>query len=131
MLTRRTFGTCAICSALGLVATGVQAQTPGVTRTILKRTEFPGDRYVTILAKAEIAPGVLVARHTHPGVETAYILEGGGMLMVQGQPDQAVKPGDGFQIPALAPHSVQNGGQTTRILLTYVVEKDKPLASPA
>lgn len=131
MLTRRLFGGCAICSAMGLLATGAEAETPGATRTILKRTEFPGDGYVTLLAKVEIPPGALVARHTHPGVETGYILDGEGTLMVQGQPDQPVKTGDGFQIPVRTPHSVQNGDKTTRVLITYVVEKDKPLASPA
>jgi quercetin dioxygenase-like cupin family protein len=80
---------------------------------------------------AEIEAGALVARHTHPGVESAYVLEGGGTLSVKGQSDLAISPGDAFHVAAEVPHSLQNGGQRTRILLTYAVEKDKPLASPA
>jgi quercetin dioxygenase-like cupin family protein len=136
MLTRRLFGGCALCAGLGLLAAGVDAgaaaaQTAGITRTILKRIEFPGNNYVTILARAEIAPGGLVARHTHPGVETSYVLAGHGTLLVQGRADQAVGPGDDFQIPPLVPHSARNGDAAMVIVTTYVVEKDKPLASPA
>ena len=46
-------------------------------------------------------------------------------------PVATMKPGDAFQVAAEVPHSLQNGGQKTRILLTYAVEKDKPRASPA
>jgi quercetin dioxygenase-like cupin family protein len=131
MLTRRNFASCALCAAVGLVATNVDAQTGGVKRVILQQTDGPADGYVTILARGEIEPGALVARHTHPGIETAYLLEGGGMLSVKGQPDRLVSAGDSFQIPTLTPHALRNGDKFTRIASTYVVEKGKPLASPA
>lgn len=131
MLTRRGFGACAICSAVGLVATGVAAQGPGFTRTILKRMEFPGDRYVTLLVKVEIEPGARIARHTHPGVETTYVMDGSAELSMKGAPDRTYGAGEGFQVPAEVPHSAQNGDKPTRLIVTYVVEKDKPLASPA
>jgi quercetin dioxygenase-like cupin family protein len=134
MLTRRLFGGCAICAAVGLVATKVNAQAPaaplpGVTRTILSKTEFPGDKYITLLASAEIAPGTKVPWHTHPGVETAYILDGEAELSVRGQPDRTIKATDGFQIPFETPHSVRNGDRPLKIAVTYVVEKDKPLVT--
>jgi quercetin dioxygenase-like cupin family protein len=50
---------------------------------------------------------------------------------VKGQPDRAIKAGDGFQIPPEVPHSVRNGPEKSRVVATYIVEKDKPLASPA
>jgi quercetin dioxygenase-like cupin family protein len=134
MLTRRLFNGCALCAGLGLIATGAEAattQTSGISRTILKRTEFPGDRYVTLLARIEIAPGTVVARHTHPGVETSYVMAGRGLLLVQGRPDEEVGPGDGFQVPAYTPHSARSGDAPMTLIATYVVEKDKPLASPA
>ena len=34
---------------------------------------MPG--YVTIIVQAEIEPGVMVARHTHPGIESGYVLK--------------------------------------------------------
>ena len=140
MLTRRGFtgfASCAICAVTGFIATEASAQgappaaTPGVTRKILSQTDGPMPGYVTILAEAEIGPGVSVARHTHPGIESAYVLEGGFELPIEGQPTRALNPGDGFQIPAGTPHAGgKPGDKKTRILITYVVEKGKPLASP-
>jgi quercetin dioxygenase-like cupin family protein len=91
-----------------------------------------GPGYVTLLVEATIDPGVTVGRHTHPGIESAYVLEGGFELPIQGQPTRTIKPGEGFQIPPETPHAGGKPGDTTsRILITYVVEKGKPLASPA
>ena len=100
MLTRRGFvgvATCAICSAAGFIATDASAQTtPGVTRKILSQTDGPMPGYVTIIAEAEIEPGILVARHTHPGIESSYILEGNLELPVEGQLTPHGKGGRGF-----------------------------------
>jgi quercetin dioxygenase-like cupin family protein len=133
MLNRRGFVSCAICAGVGLLAASVDAaaQPPGFTRKILQKTEFPGDKYVMVLVEVEIEANALVPRHTHPGVESAYIAAGSSTLSVKGQPDRVVNPGDGFQIPPEVPHSVRNGPEKSRVVVTYVVEKDKPLASPA
>jgi quercetin dioxygenase-like cupin family protein len=133
MLARRRFATCVVCAAGGLLASavGVRAQAPGFTRTVLNRSETPGDTMVTVQILVEIDPDFLVARHTHPGTETGYFLEGGGILGVKDQPDRPMKAGDAFQIPVEVPHFVQNGPTKTRVLSTYVVDKSKPLASPA
>jgi quercetin dioxygenase-like cupin family protein len=133
MLGRRLFTTCALCAATGLVATAADAQAPsgGVKRTILQQTDGPMEGYVTILARGEIAPGAMVMWHTHPGIETAYVLEGGGTLLVKGQADRVAAAGDSFQVPTAVPHALKNGDSVTRIASTYVVEKDKPLATPA
>jgi quercetin dioxygenase-like cupin family protein len=141
MLTRREFAgvaSCAICGLAGLITTEAAAQgtpsatTPGVTRKILSQMDGPMPGYVTVNVVAEIEPGVLVARHTHPGIESGYVLEGGFDLPIQGQPTLALKPGDGFQVPPETPHAgSKNGDQKTRVAITYVVEKGKPLASPA
>jgi quercetin dioxygenase-like cupin family protein len=141
MLTRRDFAglaSCAICGLTGLIATEAATQgtptatTPGVTRKILTQMDGPMPGYVTINAEAEIEPGVTIARHTHPGIESGYILEGGLDLPMEGQPTRTLKPGDGFQVPPYTPHAGgKNGDKKTRVAITYVVEKDKPLASPA
>ncbi|MES2710672.1 MAG: cupin domain-containing protein [Pseudomonadota bacterium] len=109
----------------------VQAQTGGVTRTIIQTTELPGGTHVAILVTAEIAANAEVARHTHPGIESAYILEGEILLQVSGTPDRTVRTGEGFQIPDGTAHGVRNGPRATRLAITYTVEKGKPLASPA
>ncbi|WP_029002811.1 cupin domain-containing protein [Azorhizobium doebereinerae] len=133
MLSRRGFVSCAICTAVGFaaIAEDAGAQTPGVTRTVLQKTEYPGEKYVSILMVAEFDANLKVARHTHPGLESTYLVAGGGTLSVKGQPDRVMAAGEGFQVPAEVPHSFQVGPEKVRLAITYVVEKDKPLASPA
>ena len=141
MLTRRGFAgfaSCAICGITEFIATAASAQgappaaTSGVTRKILSQTDGPTPGYVTLLVEATIEPGVTVARHTHPGVESAYVLEGGFELPIQGQATRMLKKGDGFHIPPETPHAGGKAGDAKSvILITYVVEKGKPLASPA
>jgi quercetin dioxygenase-like cupin family protein len=141
MLTRRGFtgfASCAICSLAGFIATDASAEnapapaTPGVKRTTLSQMDGPMAGYVTINMEVEIDPGVTVPRHTHPGIESSYVLEGEFELPVQGQPTRIVKTGDGFQIPPETPHA---GGKPSdkkfKLAITYVVEKGKPLVSPA
>jgi quercetin dioxygenase-like cupin family protein len=131
MLTRRAFAACALCAATGFLATGVEAQTPGLKRTLLKQIDGPVDGYVTVEMKVEIEPGAAIARHTHPGIETGYVAEGGTELTIDGQGALDLKPGDGFQVPTGTPHGGMNGPAKTVVISTYVVEKGKPLASPA
>jgi len=104
----------------------------GVTRKILSQTDGPAAGYETVLVEATIEPGVKVGRHTHPGIESAYVMEGGFELPVQGQATRMLKAGDAFQIPPETPHAGGAAGTAkTRVLITYVVQKGKPLASPA
>ena len=141
MLTRREFTemvSCALCALTAelmpteAAAQGPPATTPGVTRKILSQIDGPAPGYVTILAEATIEAGVSVGRHTHPGIESAWVLEGALEVPVQGRPTLNVKAGDAFQIPPDTPHA---GGKPlvtkARLIITYIVQKDKPLASPA
>src|SRR5262249_55839464 len=108
------------------------AATAGVTRKILSQTDGPTPGYVTLLVEATIEPGVTVARHTHPGVESAYVLEGGFELPIQGQATRMLKKGDGFHT---RPETPQGGGKPGNaksvIFIPYVGEKGIPFASPA
>ncbi|SRR5579883_866203 len=134
MLTRRGFATCALCAATGLAAAAAQAQsaaTPGLKRSILQRTDGPAPGYETLVVAIEIEPGAVVARHTHPGVESSYVIEGETELSVEGQATRTVSAGQSFQIPTGVPHSAKNSDKPARLAAVYVVEKGKPLASPA
>lgn len=107
------------------------AQQSGIKRTPLQKVEYP-DGYVTVTGLAEIAPGGAAGRHTHPGIETGYVLEGELELIVDGQPVQHLKPGQSYQIPAGAVHDAKaEGDKSMKVLGIYVVDKTKPLASPA
>jgi quercetin dioxygenase-like cupin family protein len=107
------------------------AQQSNIKRTPLQTVDFPPG-FSSVSAIAEIAAGSCAGRHTHPGIETSYIMDGAGVLKIAGKPDQMVKAGDSFQIPANAPHDLCVGsGQSAKVLAVYVVEKGKPLATPA
>jgi quercetin dioxygenase-like cupin family protein len=89
------------------------------------------DGYVTVAMRVEVEPGALIARHTHPGIESSYIVEGALELSVDGEGTRTLGPGEGFQVAPRVPHSGKNGAGKAVIAATYVVEKGKPLASPA
>ena len=134
MLTRRTFAVCALYAAAGFLATGAEAQTAataGLKRTLLKQTDGPTEGYVTVEMRVDIEPGAAVARHTHPGVELGYLVEGGIDLAIDGAGAASLKAGDAYQVPTGVPHAGVNGSAKTVLVATYVVEKGKPLASPA
>ena len=118
--------------AVLLGASDVRAQQPDpIKRTILQRAEFPGDRMATLLVLIEIVPNGVVARHTHPGVEVGYVLDGSVEFAIDGQPPRLFRQGDTYMVPVTAPHVAKAGAAGVKLIGTFVVDKDKPLASPA
>jgi len=106
-------------------------QTATIKRTPLQKFDVPGTNYETVVGIAEIVPNVNIGRHTHPGPESGFMLDGEMVLIVAGQPDKTVKSGDSYQIPPGAVHDAKTGPSGAKVIATYVVEKGKPLASPA
>jgi quercetin dioxygenase-like cupin family protein len=106
------------------------AQQSGIKRTPLQKIEFP-EGYVTVTGIAEIQPGGTAGRHTHPGIETGYVLEGEADLIIDGKPDLHLKAGDSYSIPAGAVHDAKvHGDKPLKVLGIYIVDKTKPLATP-
>ena len=104
------------------------AQQSGIKRTDLQQHDLsiPGREMVQV--RVDIAPGVLAAKHTHPGEEIIYVLEGELEYQLEGKPPVTLKAGDVLFIPAGTPHTAKNVGQTNGAeLATYIVEKGKPL----
>ncbi len=113
------------------VAVSVMAQAPTVKRTVLQQVDVatPGREAVT--AKAEIPPTGSTGKHTHFGDEIGYVAEGTMMLEVEGQPAKMIPAGQAFHIPAGKVHSAMNhGAGNLTAVVTYVVEKGKPLTTP-
>ena len=106
------------------------AQTSGIKRTPLQKIDYP-DGYTVVTAIAEVPAGAAAGRHTHPGIETGYVLEGELELLIDGKPPQKIKAGESYQIPAGAVHDAKAGDKPFKVLAIYVVDKTKPLASPA
>jgi quercetin dioxygenase-like cupin family protein len=116
----------------GIVAAGALfAQNPGVKRTIVKTQDVSGG-HQAVIASVTIAPGASAGRHTHPGEEISFVIEGEGEVLVEGEPPLAIKAGDGFVIPAGAIHDARNTGTVPiKLAAVYYIEKGKPLATPA
>jgi quercetin dioxygenase-like cupin family protein len=78
--------------------------------------------------RVELAPGVAFPKHSHPGEEIIYVLEGSLEYEVEGKPPVTLKAGDVLFIPAGTIHSAKNVGSGNGAeLATYIVEKGKPL----
>jgi quercetin dioxygenase-like cupin family protein len=125
----------AAAMAAGLFgAWGIQtpgAQQPGFKRTPLQKQELTAHGREAVQVIAEFAPGVAAGKHTHPGEELGYVLEGSLQLEIQGKPPVTLKAGDSFFVPAGVVHDGKNVGKgPLKVLATYIVEKGKPVASP-
>jgi quercetin dioxygenase-like cupin family protein len=116
-----------LIAAAGLMAPAAGQE--GIKRTELGTMDFPPG-YQTVMGYAELAKGTCSGRHTHPGIETSYLLEGEGIVKIDGQPDQHLKAGDPIRIPAGVVHQAcATAG--VKAVTVHVIEKGKPLVSPA
>jgi quercetin dioxygenase-like cupin family protein len=117
--------------ALGLAA-GASGQASAVHRTTLQEQAFPGPVDHTVTVRVVVDPKGEVTPHTHPGVEMGYVLSGQASVSIKGQAPVTLQAGGSFSVPADTVHSVRNTGAGALTLLsTYVVDKTKPIASPA
>lgn len=132
MMSKRTISW-SVAAVIGLAgAAAVMAQQTGFTRTPVQQGDLASVAgRVAVQAVATVQPGAESGRHTHPGEEIAYVLEGTVTIEVQGQPAVTKKAGEGIIIPAGTVHNARNtSGSAARVLATYVVEKGKPVSTP-
>jgi len=112
----------------GLAPDVAQAQRTGSKRTDLQRHDLSAPGREVIQVRVDFDPGYVSPRHTHPGEEIIYVLEGTLEYEIEGQPRATVRPGDVLFVPAGAIHSARNlGSGNGAELATYIVEKGKPL----
>jgi quercetin dioxygenase-like cupin family protein len=117
---------------LGLALTALIAQNNGLKRTIVTKADVSVPGREAVIAAVEITPGGSTGRHTHPGEEITYLIEGEGELLIDGEPTRKLKAGDGFIVPPGKKHDARNTGtQTMKLSVVYLVDKDKPMATPA
>ncbi|MFC0773430.1 cupin domain-containing protein [Terrimonas alba] len=104
------------------------AQPKGVYRTDLQRHDLSAAGWEVVQARVDIDAGVLAPKHSHPGEEIVYVLEGVLEYHLEGQAPVKLKAGDVLFIPAGVVHSAKNVGKGKGSeLATYTVEKGKPL----
>ena len=103
-------------------------QAPGLWRTDLQRHDLSVPGREVVQARVDLGPEAPLVKHTHPGEEVVYILEGSLEYQVEGQPTRTCNAGDALTVPAGVVHAVRNvGSGNAAELATYVVEKGKAL----
>ena len=91
-------------------------------------SSVPGREIVQV--ETLIPVGVESGWHVHPGEEVGYIIAGQVEMMVQGRANAVLHAGDGFLIPPGTPHNARDlGPETGRMLSTYIVVTDQPVAT--
>ena len=135
---KRTAVVLAVTLAVGIAlatigSRSLNAQQEPLKRTMLLRTDLKGlEGKEGVVLLVELAPGAAAGKHYHPGNEVNYILEGSGVLEIEGQPPIALQAGTTSHIPAGEVHNVRNAGATgpLKLLVFWVAEKGQPLAVP-
>jgi quercetin dioxygenase-like cupin family protein len=108
------------------------SQAQGIKRTPVTRADVAAPGKEALVMKVELAPGASAGRHTHPGDEISYVTEGEGELLIDGEAPRKLKAGEAFVVPAGKVHDARNvGAAPMRLIGVYVVEKGKPVATPA
>lgn len=127
----------ALAALASLTASGsIAAQPLGapptpIKRTLLQKVDVPTANCETITGIAELAASINIGRHTHFGAGTSYVREGDLTLLVDRKPPLALKAGDSYQVAPGARQDARSGEKYAKVLAVYVVEKGKPLATPA
>ena len=103
-------------------------QVSGIKRTDLQRHDLSIPGREVVQNRVDIDPDAPPVKHTHPGEEIVYVLEGTLEYEIAGQSRMTCTAGDVLFIPTRTVHAVRNiGSGNAAELGTYVVEKGKPL----
>ncbi len=104
---------------------------PAPVRTIVQSFPASGapNQQVNV-ATVAFPAGAVLAYHTHPGEESGVVVSGLLKIEEDGKPPLLVKPGESFLIPRGVAHQASAPQGETHLISTYVVDKDKPLATP-
>lgn len=121
-----------LTAAAAILAAPAFAQAPPApVRKILQSFPASGAPGQQVnLAEVSFAPGALLGYHTHPGEESGTVISGLLKIEFDGKPPLMVKPGESFLIPRGVAHQASAPQGETHLVTVYVVDKDKPLATP-
>jgi len=128
MQARRIAMVAAVIVVSGLVLHVARAQQPGTRRIDLQRHDLSVKGREVVQTIVELDPGIMSSRHTHPGDEIVFVLDGAPLeYELEGKTPVTLKPGDVLFIPAGTIHAAKNvGNRKGAELATYIVEKGKP-----
>ena len=128
MKTARMLAVAVLIAGSGLALHLTQAQQSGIKRTDVQRHDLDVPGREVIQVRVDFAPGAAFGKHSHPGAEVAYVLEGTLEYQLEGESPVTLKAGEALFIPAGTIHAAKNVGTGNATeLATYIVEKGKPL----
>jgi quercetin dioxygenase-like cupin family protein len=121
--------------AIGVLgATYVGAQSaPQVTRTEILRKPMSGvEGKEVVVFIADLPPGGIAARHSHPGDEAIYMLQGALRFEPDGGQPFELKAGQITFNPAGQIHTARNASSSepAKVLNCMLAEKGQALATP-
>jgi len=123
-------------AALALLVAGTRAgaQDQPIKRTELMRADLTNlDGREGVAYTAEIAPGGVAGKHTHPGDEFVYVLEGSLIIEPEGKEPVTLDAGEIVHLVQGVVHNARNASDSApaKALVFLVTEKGKPLAAAA
>lgn len=121
----------AVAGAIGVHTLGAQQESE--RRTVLVTADLVGiDGYEVRIWRTDIGPGVVGAKHYHPGTECNYVLEGTLILEKEAESPVTLKAGNAH---CARPRQVlvpRNASQTEpyKSVVMMIAPKGQPLAIP-
>lgn len=95
-----------------------------ISRVPLEAYRVPGSETNVVTMFSEILPDRTTGRHTHPGVEMTYVVEGEIILKIDGEAARTVKEGESYMVENGKPHEIIGGPtKNAKIVITYVVAR--------
>jgi len=117
--------------ALGASGHQLLAAPPAFTETPLYRADLTGiDKHELIVSRLQTSPGWSHGRHYHAGHELVYVLEGEGMLEIEGSASQRLLPGTVAHVPPGRVHAGRNTSRTIpfKFVLIRLHVKGEPIS---
>lgn len=128
----RLFASALLIAVSGLLFPTAQAQTPEVHRTDLVKRDLSVPDREGVQVRVDFDPGAFAPKHSHPGEEIAYVLQGTLEYQLDDKSPVTLKAGDALFIPAGSAHSARNvGSGMASELATYIVKKIKRTSGSA
>ena len=114
---------------ISLLASSALAQ---ANRTVLKRGDLTGTDMEIIISVLEVPPGTSIDRHTHPGEEAVYVLDGASLQWPDGKEVSRPTGEAGINVRDV-PHAGYKvvGDKPLKLLTVHIVDKGKPMTVPA
>ena len=115
---------------LGIIAFLVpnQIAAQGVKRVDLQKHDLSTPGKEMVQARIDFGGHAAFGKHSHPGEEVIYVVEGSLEYQIEDEKPVTLKAGEVLFIPAGVVHSAKNNTNAKASeLATYIVEKGKPI----